>query len=163
MSMASLTAWYERQSARDQRVLQIGAAAVVIILLAAVFLMPRRAVEKAHTTLETRKELLSYMRQVGPSLVASGAGAEVQPITESFIVFIDRTAREHGLADAITGSPPAGNGTYRVTLEGADFNLLLNWVYQLASRHGVKVESANVTGTSGPGRVNASVQLRPPA
>ena len=106
MSMEALTTWYERQSPRDQRVLQIGAVAVAIILLAALYLMPQRALDKARTTLETRRELLTYMRQVGPSLVASGAGVEVQPITESFIVFIDRTAREHGLGDAITGSPP---------------------------------------------------------
>lgn len=163
MSMAALTDWYERQSARDQRVLQIGAVAVALILLAGLYLVPQRALEKARATLDGRRELLTYMRQVGPSLQASGAGVEVQPITESFIVFIDRTAREHGLGDAITGSPPAGNGTYRVTLEGADFNLLVNWVYQMSSRHGVKVEAANVTGSGGPGRVNASVQLRPPA
>lgn len=162
MNMAALTDWYGRQSARDQRVLQVGAVAVALILLAGLYLMPQRALDKARNTLETRRDLLAYMRQVGPSLQASGV-VEVQPINESFIVFIDRTAREHGLADAITGSPPAGNGTYRVTLEGADFNLLVNWVYQMSSRHGVKVESASVTGSGGPGRVNASVQLRPPA
>jgi type II secretory pathway component PulM len=99
---------------------------------------------------------------VGPALAAAGPGTDVQPIGESFVVFIDRTAREHGLAEALTGSPPAGNGTFRVTLENADFNLMLTWLHQLATRHGVRVEAASVNGSAAPGQVSASVQLRPP-
>src|SRR5690606_25788656 len=103
------------------------------------------------------------MRRVGPTLAAAGPGGELQPIGESFVVFVDRTAREHGLGEALTGSPPTGNGAYRVTFENADFNLMLTWVHQVSTRYGVQVEAANVNGTSAPGKVNASVQLRPPA
>jgi type II secretory pathway component PulM len=79
------------------------------------------------------------------------------------VVFIDRTAREHGLAESLTGSPPAGNGAFRVTMENADFNLLLTWLHQMATRYGVRVETASFTANGAAGKVNASVQLRPPA
>jgi type II secretory pathway component PulM len=162
MSAGTLTAWYARQSPRDQRVLRIGAIVVAAILLLWLVLLPQRALNRARANLADQQELLGYMRQVGPVLAAAGPGTAVQPINESFVVFIDRTAREHGLAQALTGSPPAGNGAFRVTMEGADFNLLLTWMHQLSTRYGVRIEAASVNGGAA-GKVNASVQVRPPA
>jgi type II secretory pathway component PulM len=163
MNASAITAWYERQTPRDQRILLIGAGVVAVLLLAWLALLPQQAVSRAREGIASQQQLLDYMRQVGPALAAAGPGETVQPIGESFVVFIDRTAREHGLSESLTGSPPAGNGSFRVTFEGADFNLLLTWMHQLANRYGVRVEAANVTATAAPGRVNASVQLRPPA
>jgi type II secretory pathway component PulM len=157
-----LSVWLEKQSARDQRILRIGALVVALILVAWLAVLPQQALTRARERVADKESLLQYMRQVGPALAAAGSGESVQPIGESFVVFIDRTAREHGLAEALTGSPPAGNGAFRVTLENADFNLLLTWVHQLTTRYGVRVETANFTSQDGPGRVNASVQLRPP-
>jgi general secretion pathway protein M len=160
--MSAFGDWYGQQSTRDQRVLLIGgviAGAIVLVWLA---LLPQRAVTRARAGIESQQQLLQYMRQVGPTLAAAGPVAGVQPIGESFVVFIDRTAREHGLAEALTGSPPAGNGAFRVTMENADFNLLLTWLHQISTRYGVQVESASFNATAA-GKVNASVQLRPPA
>lgn len=163
MNRSGLAAWYDRQSARDQRVLVVGGVIVLLGFLVWLALMPQRAVNRAHAKMESQQELLAYMRQVGPTLAAAGPGGELQPIGESFVVFVDRTAREHGLGEALTGSPPTGSGAYRVTFENADFNLMLTWVHQVSTRYGVRVETATVTGIDAPGKVNASVQLRPPA
>jgi type II secretory pathway component PulM len=163
MNVGALTTWYARQTPRDQRILLIGTAVVGVVLLAWLALLPQRAVSRARQDIASQQQLLDYMRQVGPALAAAGPGEAVQPIGESFVVFIDRTAREHGLSESLTGSPPAGNGSFRVTFDAADFNLLLTWMHQLSSRYGVRVEAASVTATGAPGRVNASVQLRPPA
>jgi general secretion pathway protein M len=160
--MSAFGNWYEQQSARDQRVLLIGGVIAGAILVAWLALLPQRAVTRARAGIESQQQLLQYMRQVGPALAAAGPGADVQPIGESFVVFIDRTAREHGLAEALTGSPAAGNGAFRVTMENADFNLLLTWLHQLSTRYGVQVETATFNATAA-GKVNASVQLRPPA
>jgi type II secretory pathway component PulM len=160
--MSAFGDWYGQQSTRDQRVLLTGgviAGAIVLVWLA---LLPQRALTRARAGIESQQQLLQYMRQVGPTLAAAGPVAGVQPIGESFVVFIDRTAREHGLAEALTGSPPAGNGAFRVTMENADFNLLLTWLHQISTRYGVQVESASFNATAA-GKVNASVQLRPPA
>lgn len=163
MSGAGLAGWYARQSRRDQGVLLFGAIIVALVLLVWLALLPQRAAERARADVVSQQQLLDYMRQVGPTLAAAGPGGELQPIGESFVVFVDRTAREHGLGEALTGSPPTGNGAYRVTFENADFNLMLTWVHQVSTRYGVRVEAANVNGIAAPGKVNASVQLRPPA
>lgn len=163
MSDAGLAGWYARQSRRDQQVLLAGAIIVMLVVLVWLALLPQRAVTRARADLASQQQLLDYMRQVGPTLAAAGPGGDLQPIGESFVVFVDRTAREHGLGEALTGSPPTGNGAYRVTFENADFNLMLTWVHQVSTRYGVRVEAASVNGIAAPGKVNASVQLRPPA
>jgi general secretion pathway protein M len=160
--MSAFGDWYGQQSTRDQRVLLIGGVIACAIVLVWLALLPQRAVSRARAGIESQQQLLQYMRQVGPTLAAAGPIAGVQPIGESFVVFIDRTAREHGLAEALTGSPPAGNGAFRVTMENADFNLLLTWLHQISTRYGVQVEAASFNATAA-GKVNASVQLRPPA
>ncbi len=159
---SAITEWYARQSVRDQRILVAGIAIVALVLLVWLALLPQRAVARAQATIEDQRQLLEYMRRVGPTLAASGPGGDVQSIGESFVVFVDRTAREHGLGEALTGSPPTGDGAYRITFENADFNLMLTWVYQVSTRYGVQIETANVTAAGAPGKVNASVQLRPP-
>lgn len=163
MSANALQTWYAKQNPRDQRILVIGAVVVGVVLLVWLAMLPQQAVKRAEAELASQQELLDYMRKVGPALTAAGPGADVQPISESFVVFIDRTAREHGLAQSLTGSPPAGNGAFRVTMEGADFNLLLTWIHQLSTRYGVRVESANFNDQGSSGKVNATIQLRPPA
>lgn len=161
--MSGLAAWFEKQSPRDQRILRIGAIVIGVILLGWLAILPQQALSRARERVAGQQELLQYMRQVGPALAAAGPGVTVQPIGESFVVFIDRTAREHGLAEALTGSPPAGNGTFRVTMENADFNLLLTWLHQMATRYGVRVETASFSARGAAGKVNASIQVRPPA
>lgn len=163
MSMNALGDWFAKQSDRDQRIVVIGGVLVAMVLLVWLALLPGRAAARAEAKVGDQQQLLAYMRSVGPALAAAGPVGELQPINESFVVFVDRTAREHGLGEALTGSPPSGDGAFRVTFENADFNLLLTWVYQVSTRYGIKVEAANVSATSAPGKVNASVQVRPPA
>jgi general secretion pathway protein M len=76
------------------------------------------------------------------------------------VVLIDRSARESGLGQSLTGTQPGTNGSMRVELQQADFNMMAAWISRLSSQHGVRVESATITGSNTPGIVNATVQLR---
>lgn len=157
---AALTAWYERQSERDQRVLRWGAVVMVLILLAGVFVPLQRGLMQARTHLAAQQADLAWMRSMAPTLAAAGPGSGAVPTGESLVVVIDRTARESGLAQALTGSQPSGNGSLRVQLENADFNLLIGWLSRLGSQQDVRVESASITANgTATGVVNASVQL----
>lgn len=157
----ALRNWYEKQSSRDQLVLRWGVAAVVLILLLTLLLPLQRNVAQTRRQVAAKQTDLQWMRSMGPALAAAGPGPAATPTGESLVVLIDRSARESGLAQAVTGSQPAGGAT-RVQLENADFNLLVGWLSRLTSQHGVHVESATVTGSAAPGIVNASVVLRAP-
>jgi general secretion pathway protein M len=155
--------WYAGLAGRDQRILRIGAMALALILLLWVLLPLHRSLGAARAQLRQQQEDLEWMRRVGPTLAAAGPGAgPVAATQEPLLVLVDRSARESGLAQALTGSQPVGSGAMRVVLEHADFNLLVGWLARLSAQHGVHVEEASVTGGGTPGEVNASVQLRPP-
>jgi general secretion pathway protein M len=160
MNREQLLNWYATLSPRDQRVLNIGAVAVVLILLVGVFLPLQLGFGKAKTQLQTQQQDLEWMKQVAPTLAAAGPGPGAADTQESLVVLIDRSARESGLAQALTGTRPAGNGAMRVQLDHADFNLLTAWLSRLSAQHGVRVEAASFTSGSSPGTVTAAVQLR---
>jgi general secretion pathway protein M len=159
MNRITITNWFASLTPRDQRILRIGAVVVALILLVWIFLPLQRSVSEARAHLAAQQADLDWMRQVAPTLAAAGPGPVAAATKESLVVLIDRSARESGLAQALTGSIPAGEGSMRVQLENADFNLLSGWIARLSSQHGVRVEAASVTSSTA-GVVNASVQLR---
>ena len=161
MKLTALQEWFAALAERDQRILRFGAVGVVLIVLLWVLIPLQRNLAAAREHLQQQQDDVAWMRQVGPTLAAAGPGQAAPVSKESLVVVIDTTARESGLAQALTGSQPTGNGAMRVNFEGADFNLLLGWLSRLGSQQGVHVESANITGSGTPGSVNASVQLRP--
>jgi general secretion pathway protein M len=163
MMPAAISDWYSRQNERDQRVLLWGGIAAGIIVLALVLLPLQRNLSKARERVAQQQADLAWMRQVAPTLAAAGPGpaaTQAQP-GESLVVLIDRSARESGLAQALTGSQPAGNGAMTVRMENADFNLLIGWMSRLVAQHDLRVESASITGNGTAGLVNAAVQLHP--
>jgi general secretion pathway protein M len=160
--MNAISSWYAGLAARDQRILRIGAVAVALILLVAVLLPLQGKLRAAEQNLQQQQEDLEWMRSVAPTLAAAGPGqVPANRGNESLVVTIDRTARESGLAKALTGSTPSGNGAMRVQLENADFNLMLAWMHRLATQQGILIEEATITGNGGAGMVNASALLRP--
>jgi general secretion pathway protein M len=160
MNRQQILNWYSTQSPRDQRVLQIGGAVVVLMLIVGLLLPLHRNVREATARLQQQQEDLEWMRSVGPVLAAAGPTPVAAATSESLVVLIDRSARESGLAKAMTGAQPVANGSMRVQLEQADFNLFTGWISRLSSQHGVRVESATITASNAPGIVNATVQLR---
>jgi general secretion pathway protein M len=161
MMPAAFSDWYSRQSERDQRVLLWGGIAAVVIVLLLILLPLQRSLSRARAHVGEQQADLAWMRQMAPTLAAAGpgAGAAATQPGESLVVLIDRSARESGLAQALTGSQPAGNGAMTVRLENADFNLLIGWMSRMVAQHDLRVESASITGNGSAGTVNASVQL----
>jgi general secretion pathway protein M len=161
MNPAAFSDWYSRQSERDQRVLRWGGIAALAIVLLLILLPLQRNLSQARARVSQQQTDLAWMRRMAPTLAAAGPGplaTGAQP-AESLVVLIDRSARESGLAQALTGSQPAGNNAMTVRLENADFNLLLGWMSRMVAQHELRVESATITGSGSAGVVNASVQL----
>ena len=160
MKRSDPVGWYNSLAARDQRVLRFGAIGVLLIVVLAVFLPLQRSLAAARARLQQQQSDIAWMQQVAPALAAAGPGPVAAATQESLVVLIDRSARESGLAESLTGSQPAADGAMRVQLEHADFNLLTGWISRLSAQHGVRVEAASISAGNSAGVVNASVQLR---
>jgi general secretion pathway protein M len=67
---------------------------------------------------------------------------------------IDRTAKASRLADAMKRLQPDGDDRVRVWLEDASFDDVMQWLYNLEQRQGVRAVSAVFEAKDQPGRVD---------
>ena len=162
MSLQPLFDWYGRLAEREQRVVTYGALAAGILVVLAVLIPLHSKLAATQKRVTTKQADLVWMQAVAPAVAAAGplpATATSGP-QESLVVMVDRTARESGLAQSLTGSQPSGDGGLRVQLEKAAFNSLVTWLARIDEQNGVQVESATVDAAGEPGTVNAAVVLR---
>ena len=160
MIVERLQSWYAAREPREQRILMFGAIAAAVLLLVAVLSPLYRSSTALERRIATKRVDLAWMRSIAPTVIAAGPIQAPNGAQESLVVLVDRTARESGLAQSLTGSQPSGDGGLRVQLEKASFNSLVAWVARLSEQNGIRVESASVDAAGEPGVVNAGVVLR---
>ncbi len=142
-------------SGGERRLALAGLALAAALLLFGVLLPLDRSVAHARERLERKQADLGWMQGVAPELAAA-----TLPVAsgESLVVIIDRSAREAGLASALT-TEPAGPASLSIRLQKAPFDTMIGWLARLSQRNGISVESATIEKTDAAGLVNASVVL----
>jgi general secretion pathway protein M len=159
--LEKLRVWYAGLQQREQRVVAIGGVLVAVLILVLGILLPlQSAVSSAVKRNQTEREDLAWMQVNAPEIRA--AGDQLPSDTgEAPVVLVDRVGREAGLASALRGTQPNGNGV-RVQLEAAPFDTLVNWLATLDARYGFAIESITVDRAARPGVVNASITFAQP-
>jgi len=158
--MNKLRAWYAGLEERERRFVLFGAIGVLLLVIIVGVLMPlHSAVSTAVERSETKREDLAWMQVNAPAVRA--AGSLPSDTGEAPVVMVDRVGRELGLASALRGTQPNGNGV-RVQLEAAPFDTLITWLATLDQRYGLSIESITVDRAARPGVVNASVTFTQP-
>jgi general secretion pathway protein M len=151
-----LKTWYAGLQERERRVVAVGGVALAVVILFGAILLPlQSAVSTATKRADDRREDLAWMR-VNAAEVQSGARTVFNDTGEAPVVIVDRVGRESGLATALKGSQPSGNGV-RVQLEAAPFDTLIRWLATLDERYGLAIDSITVDRAARPGVVNANV------
>jgi general secretion pathway protein M len=153
LSLESLAAL----SPRERRLVMVGGVLAALLVLFGVLLPLDRTVAHAQQRLAKKHADLNWMQSVAPEIAA--AAPPPSATGESLLVIVDRSARESGLAGALSGSEPGGPGSLSVRLEKAPFDALIAWLARLAQQNGVSVDSANIEKAGGPGIVNAAIVL----
>lgn len=154
----NLGEWYRSLAERERRTVLYGGIAAALLLVVGLTWKLDAAVGAAEARVETKRADLAWMQAVAPRLRAMPANRP----DESLPLLVDRTARDAGLAGALSGSDPAGQGALRVRLQGAPFDAMVVWLGRLQQERGVFVESASVDAADADGLVNASLVLRGP-
>lgn len=144
-------------SPRERRLLLAGAVAAAAILIFGILLPLDHSVAQAQQRLAKKRADLSWMQSVAPQIALLPPAAAANG--ESLLVVVDRSARESGLASALSGSEPGAAGSLSVRLEKAPFDVLVGWLTRLAQQNGVAVDSAIIEKTGAPGLVNANIVL----
>jgi type II secretory pathway component PulM len=165
----SLQQWWAGLEARERRTLLLGGVVLAIILyLFGIWLPAHREADRLQARLAEQRALLAWMQQAGAeaqSLRAGGAGSgqAVGIGNQALFSFIDQSARESGLASALRQVEPTGEQRVRVTLQQANFDVLMNWLVLLRTRHGVETSGLSVRRGDKPGIVDAQLLLESPA
>jgi general secretion pathway protein M len=159
--MNKLNAWYSGLQEREQRMVAVGGVVVALLILVLGILMPlQSAVSNAVRRNATKREDLAWMQANAPEVRAS-ANQIPADTGEAPVVLVDRVGREAGLASALRGTQPNGNGV-RVQLEAAPFDTLVTWLATLDERYGLSIETITVDRAARPGVVNASITFTQP-
>ncbi len=156
--MSALQAWFRSLAQREQRMLLLGAGAVVLVLLLGAWLPVERRVSRLEAQVQIQQADLAWLQSVAPQVGALRSGS---PGTgnESLVALADRVAHETGIARALN-TQAGSDGTFSVRLDQVAFDSLLNWAGELVLRHGVRIVSATVDGNPNAGMVSATIVLR---
>ena len=158
-----IAAWWKGLQARERQMLVVGAIASVLLLGWAFVWHPlARARTDLHARVERQRQDVAWMRSVAGQanvLHAQGAQGHAERQGKSLLALADVTARSAGLSGALKRVEPTGGNSVRVSLEVASFDMLVDWLSQIARDYGVRVTDLSVDKVEGLGLANARVTL----
>ena len=155
-----MRAWYSNLAERERRVVTLGAAAGVVLVLLAIILPLNRNIAQARQRITTKQGDLAFIQDATPQLAAAGPGSGEAATGESLVVLIDSSARESGIGKSLSSSQATADKGLRIRLENVPFDALVAWLARLSQSHGVRVESAEIEAAGEPGLVNAGLLLK---
>jgi type II secretory pathway component PulM len=153
-----LQRYLERLSERERRIVVLGAAIALLLLVLAVVMPLQRKLVATDQRVAHKQDDLAWLRSMAPQLAGLQAN-QPRALRESLVVVVDRTARQSGLERALVGSQPSGDGGLNVRLEQTSFDGLISWLSQLHELYGIRVDAADFDAAGAPGTVNASLVL----
>lgn len=161
-----LADWWRGRPRREQAVLAVGAAVVLVGLVWALVWSPieqRRAglIDALNAALAERAELDARAPAVAAlsEVAVSGSGTAVDQ--RSLPALIDADLRRAGLAASIREVAPEGE-RLRVRLEAVDYRAMLVWLDALLVRDGLDVVRFEARARAEPGRVDAELAFAVP-
>jgi general secretion pathway protein M len=155
-----MTAWFTGLERREQWVVLIGAALLLVVLLyVGVWERLSNSVQSLRAQTEQQAASLAWMRAAAQEAqqLHRRAAAAPAPGGASVLSLVDGSARAQGLS--LKRVQPEGEGRARVWLEAASFDALIPWLTGLETAHRVRVVNAVFEGLAAPGRVNAQLVL----
>ncbi len=153
-----LLALLNKYSRRDQMLILGCSVAVAVYLIWLVVLTPIQnkrdrllAANVASTQTLGRVQIAAAQIQQ-----ARNAGASVS--NENINGLIDSTLRANGLS--MSSFQPGANGEVRVRLDRAGYAPLMQWLYAIEFKQGIRVSDLSIASTNDPGQVMVNLRLQ---
>jgi general secretion pathway protein M len=158
--------WWNAREPREQRVLGVGAVIAVLVLAWSVIWHPLSAsLDALQARVSAQRADLAGMQQAAArvaTLRGQGARAKGERQGKSLLALADASARGNQLGNALKRVEPLGPKSVRVSLEGAAFDSLIDWLDGLSRDFGVVATDFSADRVEGVGLVNARVTLEEP-
>ncbi len=162
----NLHQWWQSRDARERRMLGIGAVASALLLGWAFVWHPLTVSRiSLRERVQAQRADLAAMRagaaRVG-ELRSQSVRSKAERQGKSLLALADASARGQQLGNALKRVEPLGPKSVRVSLEGASFDSIAEWLDGLARDFGVTASEFSADRIEGVGLVNARVTLEEP-
>lgn len=158
-----VSGWYAGLAPRERAVVLYGGIAALLIVVGGGLLSLHQKVERTRERVAQKQRDLAFVQAATAEIIAAGpirpAGASNEPL----VVLADRATRQAGMVEALSASEAGPDGSLRSSFRAVSFDALAGMVASLNAQAGVTVQSAEIESTGEPGKVNATVVLRPAA
>lgn len=155
--------WFESLEARERR-LVIGGGVVLFVMIV-YFLGWEPFInglhdlrDRTHTKLQQVAWMQNAAQQIKQLQARSTAPAQLGA-GQSLLGVIDRTAKLKNLGDSVKRVQPDGSNKARVSLESANFDIVIGWLEELERHYGVGVETVTFEKREEPGLVDARINF----
>ena len=155
--------WFDSLEARERRIMLVGA--VVLLLVIIYFLGWEPFINRLHELREStqKKQLdVAWMQNAAQQvkqLQARNTAPAQLGAGQSLLGVIDRTAKLKKLGDSVKRVQPDGSSKARVSLESANFDVVIAWLEELERRYGVGIETITFEKREEPGLVDARINF----
>ena len=153
--------WFNNFNRREQMVMLFGSIAVVFYLLYILVFAPIFKTQSELALQNDRaRETIKSVRALAAeykSLKGSGASAK-RGSSQTLSQIVDSTVASNSLQ--YQRFQPNSNGEAQIRFEGAVFNNIIAWLYQVESNYGLAVKDISISPGKSSGFVDVSVRLR---
>lgn len=150
--------WRQLQP-REQAILLGGGVIAALLLLYTLVWDPfSQALHQLQQSVTAEHATLAWMQQASREVTQLRGRQSGGSGTQSLLTLVDETARSHGLGSALKKVEPNGQHAVRVTLAGAPFDTVLQWIETLTAR-GIKVTGFSADKSDSNGLADIQLSL----
>ncbi|WP_111641557.1 type II secretion system protein GspM [Marinimicrobium alkaliphilum] len=157
--MNQIFKYLARFNRREQTILIVGVAAVVVYLFWMVLLVPLQERRETQIQANTSAALsLGRVQVLAARLERASQNGQRQGSGGDISRLVDSSLQANGLRMA--GFQPGTGGEVRVRLERMPYDRVMQWLYDLEYRHEVSIQDLTLSPTTDEGLVSVNIRLQ---
>ena len=128
---------------REQQILRHSAVILALLLFYLLIIDPiYSSRDDAEQRLQSTQQAFSVMQQQARDLKASSSGPGIS-VSGSLLTQVESSAQKEGLRSALKRLQPSGNNQIQVSLEGASYQQVMQWLSNLRLQ-GVRAQRVDI-------------------
>jgi general secretion pathway protein M len=152
--MNALMQWYDDLSQRDQKIVQIAAPIVMVLLLVFAIILPvHHSVNRLQEQVIDHKKAITLLQTLAPAKSTSSGRKAFSSLTN----VITNTTREFGFR--LDRFEEKKTGEINVWFDSIAFDKMLVWLAKLENEYGITASHISVSQTNEVGIVRANIRL----
>ncbi len=152
--MNALMQWYDDLPERDQKIVQIAAPVITVLLIIFAVILPiNNAVSSLEEQVVDNKKAIVLLQSMAPQQTSSAGKKSFSSLTN----VITNTTREQGFR--LDRFEEKKSGEINVWFDSIAFDKMLSWLAQLENQYGITASHISVSQTNEVGIVRANIRL----